>query len=77
MWVITGILLVAILIIIIEVPALWKERQKKELWVFSLLLLIGVGLSIAVGLDANIPNPFDWIALLFKPLSDFMMWLLK
>ncbi|WP_221566596.1 hypothetical protein [Alkalihalobacillus sp. TS-13] len=77
MWVITGVLLVAILITIIEVPPLWKKRQRKELWVFSVLLVFGIGLSIAVGLDLNVPNPFDWIAVIFKPLTDLMMWLLK
>jgi hypothetical protein len=76
MWVIVGVFLVAILIIILEVPLLWKKRKKKELWVFSLLLLFGVGLSIAEGFDLDIPNPFDWIAFIFKPLSDLLMSLL-
>ncbi|WP_408007522.1 hypothetical protein ACJROX_22950 [Pseudalkalibacillus sp. A8] len=75
--VIAGILLVAILIIVLEVPPLWKKKQKKELWVFSLLLLFGVGLSIAESLDLNIPNPLDWIATIYKPLSDLIMSLLK
>lgn len=77
MWVIGGILLVAILIIVLEVPPLLKKKQKKELWVFSLLLLCGSGLGIAQGLDLNIPNPFDLIVTIYKPLSDLMMSLLK
>ncbi|MBO1511252.1 hypothetical protein [Metabacillus bambusae] len=64
MWVIAGILLVAILIIVLEVPPLW-EKQKKESWVFSLLLLFEVGLSIAESLDLNIPNPLEWIAIIY------------
>jgi hypothetical protein len=73
MWVIAGILLVAILIIVLEVPPLLEKKQKKELWVFSLLLFLGVGLSIAESLDLNIPNPLDWIAIIYKPLSDLIM----
>lgn len=74
---IAGILLIAILIIVLEVPPLWKKKQKRELWVYSLLLLFGVGLSIAESLDLNIPNPLDWIAVIYKPLSDLVMSLLK
>ncbi|MBO1515439.1 hypothetical protein [Metabacillus bambusae] len=77
MWVIAGILLVATLIIVLEVPPLLEKKQKKESWVFSLLLLFGVGLSIAESLDLNIPNPLDWIAIIYKPLSDLIMSLLK
>lgn len=73
---IAGILLIAILIIVLEVPPLWKKKQKRELWVYSLLLLFGVGLSIAESLDLNIPNPLDWIAIIYKPLSDLVMSLL-
>ncbi|GLB62117.1 hypothetical protein [Cytobacillus sp. NCCP-133] len=77
MWAIAGILLVTIMIMVLEVPPLLKKRQKKELGVFSLLLLSGSWLSIAKGLDLNIPNPFDWIAAIFKPLSDLIMTLLR
>lgn len=73
MWVILGILLIAILIIVLEVPPLLKKKQKKELGFFLLLLLCGSGLSIAQGLDVNIPNPFDLIITIFKPISDLMM----
>ncbi|WP_026580786.1 hypothetical protein [Bacillus sp. J33] len=77
MWVIIGILLGAIMIIVLEVPPLLEKRQMKELGVFSLLLLCGSGLSIAKGLDMKIPNPFDWIAAMFKPLSDLLMALMR
>jgi hypothetical protein len=77
MFVIGGIILVTLLITVLEVPPLLKKRQKKELWVFSLLLLFGSGLSIAKGLGLKLPNPFDWIAVLFKPLSDLLMRLLN
>ncbi|WP_257348508.1 hypothetical protein [Pseudalkalibacillus decolorationis] len=77
MWGIAGILLIALLIIIFEVPSLWKSKQKKELWVFFLLLIFGVGLSIAKSLAVNIPNPLDWIIAVYKPFSDAMMNILK
>ncbi|MBM7585626.1 glucan phosphoethanolaminetransferase (alkaline phosphatase superfamily) [Bacillus pakistanensis] len=73
MWVIAGILLVTILIFAFEVPPLWKKKKKKELIVFSFLLLFGTGLSIAKSLDIKIPNPLDFITFIYKPISDVMM----
>ncbi|KKI88447.1 hypothetical protein WQ54_31495 [Bacillus sp. SA1-12] len=77
MIVILGILLVAVAIALIEVPSLLKKGFKRELWVFGILLLFGVGLSIAEGLQMNIPNPLDWIKVVYMPFSDFLYGLLK
>jgi hypothetical protein len=62
-----GVCVIAGIIAAIEVPALSKD--KKGLWTFSLLLLIGTGLAIAKCLNVSIPNPLDWIAAVFGPLS--------
>jgi len=73
---ITGILVIVISIIAIEVPALWRKKLKNELWVFSLLLLFGTVLGIAQALHINIPNPLDWIIAVYKPVSDIVdVWL--
>lgn len=74
---IAGILAAAVLIALMEVPSLMRKRYKKEMWVFCILLLLGTGLSIAQSLDMNIPNPFDWITAVYKPLSDSVERLLK
>ena len=67
-----GILAAASLIALIEVPTLLKKRKKKELWVFSLLLLLGIGISIAQSLHIHVPSPLDFIAYLYKPISEFL-----
>lgn len=72
-----GILMVSALIIIIDVPSLLKKKFKKELWVFSIILLFGTGLSIAESLQVDIPNPLDGIAVVYKPFSDFLFDLLE
>ncbi|MCF6094967.1 hypothetical protein L1765_13455 [Microaerobacter geothermalis] len=76
MWVVLGILFIAGIIALIEVPSLLKKNLKKELWVFSILLFIGTGLSIVEGLQINLPNPLDWITIIYKPLSDLIFGLL-
>ncbi|MBP1155543.1 MULTISPECIES: hypothetical protein [unclassified Paenibacillus] len=77
MWVITGILAAGIVIAVFEVPPLLKRKLKKELFVFLFLLVFGMGLSIAQVMHVNIPNPLDWIKVVYKPLSDVIYGMLQ
>jgi hypothetical protein len=63
-----AILAVGLMIGLIEVPALLKRRERKDLWVFSVLLLAGIGLSIAVSLNIEIPTPLLWIKKIYEPI---------
>lgn len=65
-----GILLIAASILWMEVPPLLEKKYKKELLVFSILLTIGIGLSIAQGLGKAIPNPLDLLTLVFQPIHN-------
>jgi hypothetical protein len=71
------VILIAIVIIVIEVPSLRKKGLIRELWVFSVLLVIGVMLNVAEVLRMKIPNPLDFIAYVYKPLSDLIYGSLK
>ena len=77
MWATLGIVIVAILIFMAEAPSLLKNKAKRELWVFSVLFFIGVGLSITRGLNVRIPNPLDVLIIVYKPLSDLLTSLLN
>ncbi|KRE54455.1 hypothetical protein [Paenibacillus sp. Soil522] len=77
MWIVFGILTLAVVIAFIDVPYLLKQGLKKELWTFSILLLLGTGLSIAEGLQVEIPNPMDALAFIYKPLIDLLFGLFK
>ncbi|CAH0313531.1 hypothetical protein SRABI96_05108 [Peribacillus sp. Bi96] len=74
---VAGILVIIAAIIAIDVPPLMRKKLKKELWIFSILLLFGTALSIAQALNIKIPNPLDWITAIYKPLSDMIEKLLK
>lgn len=77
MWAIAVVLIVTALIIIIEVPSLLRKQLRKELWMFSILLLIGTGLSIAQSLQVDIPNPLDLLTIVYKPINDVVKGFLK
>ncbi|MFD4816626.1 hypothetical protein [Peribacillus butanolivorans] len=74
---VTVILILVAIIIAIDVPSLLRKKLKKELWIFSVLLLFGTALSISQALNIKIPNPLDWITAIYKPLSDMIEKLLK
>ncbi|MGF9908806.1 hypothetical protein [Brevibacillus porteri] len=73
MWTIIMILLISLLIALFEVPNMRRNGMKKEMLVFFILLVVGTGLSIAESLEANIPNPLEWITFVYKPFSDFIL----
>ncbi|MGO0063242.1 hypothetical protein ACTID9_24990 [Brevibacillus fluminis] len=74
---VVGILIAILVICFIEVPSLLKKKQRRELWTFSVLLLIGTGLNIALALHIELPNPLDWIIAVYKPVSDMVDRFLK
>ncbi|WP_208591131.1 hypothetical protein [Gracilibacillus suaedae] len=77
MWVIIVVFLIGFILILLEVPSIWRREEKKELLVFSILLVIGIGLNVAKELNWNILNPLDVLIFIYKPISDFVMSLLK
>lgn len=67
------IIAVTAIIAVIEIPILWRNKHKKELWVFSILLLIGSGINVAQSLRVPIPSPLTWLTVLLKPVYDSAM----
>jgi len=72
-----GIMAVAVIIAMVEVPGLWKKNYRKEVWVYMLLLLLGTGIGIAESLSVKVPNPLDWITYLYKPFTEFIRSIFK
>jgi hypothetical protein len=71
------VLAFAAILCIVEVPKLLRAKSSKELWVFSLLLALGVSLSILKSLKVEIGNPADLFAWIYSPLEGVMESLLK
>lgn len=77
MWSITGVLVIGVIMMLIEGPSLIKKKQKKDLWVFSILLLLGVVLNILEMREVTILNPLEVITPIFQPVSDVITNLFK
>lgn len=73
---IAGILAIVAIIIAIDVPPLWRNKLIKELWVFSVLLLLATVVGLAQALHYKIPNPLDLMIIVYKPVADMVnIWL--
>ena len=59
-------------IILFEVPPLIKNKMWGELIAFSVLMFIGMFLSIAQTVGIKLPNPTKGIDAIFKPLADLL-----
>lgn len=70
-------LLFNIILCIIEIPKMIQEKLFKELCVFCVLVFLGTLLAILKSIDANIPNPSDWIAWVYSPVADVFKSMLK
>lgn len=63
------VVLVGVGIALYEVPQLRGRGMKGELVAFSVFLLVGVVLALAVIFDLPVPNPTKGIEYLFSPVT--------
>ncbi|WP_034630998.1 hypothetical protein [Desulfotruncus alcoholivorax] len=69
---IIGVLFAFSIIIWLQAPSLVQKKMWRELVVFSVLLLIGMIISIPQALGMQVPSPNDLIVTLFKPFAEWM-----
>jgi len=62
----------AVVLSFLEIPKMLRKKFYREFWSFSILLLIGVTLTILKSMDVPISNPSDWVAWVFSPVSDLI-----
>jgi hypothetical protein len=71
-----GVSAVSIVIFLSQGIPLYKQKKKKELVIFSALLLAALTLSIIVALHLNVPTPTDILEKLLGPLAKpIVLWL--
>lgn len=67
-----GILLVTAVIVMIDVPSMLKNKQKKELVIYSVLLFIGVTFLILLAFEVKIPSPVELFSNMAKPFKNIL-----
>lgn len=72
MLVVGAVLIIGFIIILIELKGLKAIIGKKDLVLFSLFLLVGIGLNIMNGLHINLPYTLEWLVFVFQPISNLI-----
>jgi hypothetical protein len=67
------VLALSILIACYEIPRLWKQGCRKEVWIYCTLMLLGNVMATLKGMAKEIPNPADWIMYLMMPLTKVLL----
>ncbi len=68
-----GILIIGAVIVISEVPPLLKRKLIKEVIIFSILLFLGILISILLSFGVAVPNPLDFLKYALKPLTNIII----
>lgn len=74
---IVAVLVFAVILCFVEIPMMLKTKLYKEIWVFCILIFLGVTLAILKSLNVKIPNPADWVTAFYSPISGLMKSILK
>ncbi len=74
---IIAVLVFDVIVCIIEIPKMIKQKLIKELVTFSVLLLLGTVLAALKAFDKKVPNPSDFLAWVYSPVADLMKSLME
>ncbi len=74
---IIAVLVFDVIVCIIEIPKMLKQKLIKELVTFSVLLLLGTVLATLKAFDKKVPNPSDFLAWVYSPVADLMKSLME
>nr|WP_170312353.1 hypothetical protein [Paenibacillus sacheonensis] len=66
-------MVLSVIAVVYEYPRLRRAKQFKELWLFMILLAVGVLLSVAEELHLPIPDPLNWLTAIYKPMSRIVL----
>ncbi|MFE8697215.1 hypothetical protein ACFYKT_12795 [Cytobacillus sp. FJAT-53684] len=64
-----GLILIYLAISYFQIRQLIKDKMKREIWIYSIIMLVVTGITIAMIYKIPIPNPLNLIAFILKPLT--------
>lgn len=68
MWPIVGILLIGLLVWVIEVKPLLKNKNYREVFIYSFLLISGLSFTFLLVLNVRIPTPLNFLNRIYSPI---------
>ncbi|MCY9669708.1 hypothetical protein M5X11_33160 [Paenibacillus alginolyticus] len=69
MWTVIASIVAIVFLILLELPALRKGKQYKEMTVFGFLLTVSLTIFIMQTLHIRVPNPLELISAIYERLG--------
>ncbi|NOU69289.1 hypothetical protein GC096_35310 [Paenibacillus sp. LMG 31461] len=67
------VLVISVVVAYVEIPPLWRQGSRKEVWIYGSLMLLGNAMVTLKGLNKPLPNPGEWAAFVLMPLTKLLM----
>ena len=74
MWMVSIVLVIGFstALCLVEIPKMRKNKEYKELAAFFIILFFGTLIAILKSLNAEIPNPADFVAAVYAPIVELI-----
>lgn len=67
----------SVILCVAEVPKMRRKKEYKELAVFSVILCFGIVIAVLKSLDITVPNPADFVDVIYSPVTSLMKGVLE
>ncbi|MFD0696965.1 hypothetical protein ACFQZT_23125 [Paenibacillus sp. GCM10027628] len=67
------VFLISVALACFEIPRIWKQGWRKEVWIYCTLMALGNVMATWKGIAKEIPNPADWITVIVAPLTKLLV----
>ena len=71
------VIIISVVVFFMELRYLVERKLKREFKVFCVFLFLAIGLSVLKVLSVNIPNPFNYLTIIYNPITNFILTIFK
>ncbi|WP_337100922.1 hypothetical protein [Paenibacillus sp. YIM B09110] len=64
-----GVIALAAVVALLDIPPLVRKSRKRELFVYIVLLLTATALYSALVMEVKLPNPYAILEIVYKPFK--------
>lgn len=62
-----GVIVLYMVIAFFQIPQLKKEKMKREIWIFSIIMLFVTAVTVAKLNNLPLPSPLDLVTIMLSP----------
>jgi hypothetical protein len=71
------VIIISVVVFFMELRYLVERKLKREFKVFCVFFILAMFLNVLKVLSINIPNPFDYLTIVYKPITNLILTIFK